>query len=91
MAVETKAERLSRLVDEVVNDIGNGTLNEAKWQRLRVLWRLTPDREKDGLSVTLKDIEQLVRDLRRELSATGGKVQRVPVEHVNPNTDSAWD
>lgn len=87
MALETKAERLSRLIDDVVVELGNGVLDEGKIRQIRFLWKTTPDREKDGLTVTLKDLEPLIKDLRRELTPGAGKVKRIPIEYGSANDD----
>ncbi len=84
---ETKAERLSQLCDEIGYALGRGEMPENQLREFRFLWRTTPDREKDGLSYTLKDIEELVKNLRNEMALTNGanKLQRRPVVFGRPD------
>lgn len=85
MAEDSAAARLKNLRDEIGYALGRGELPEGQLREFRFLWRTTPDQEKDGLNFTLQDIEQLVKDLRAELSPRGGKVQRIPIEYVSPS------
>ena len=81
MSNESKAARLSRLADEIGYALGVGDLPENLLREFRFLWGTTPNSEKDGLSLNLRDIETLVKDLRREMAIASGatKSQRVPV------------
>lgn len=87
MAEETKAARLARIGDEIGYALGRGEFPEDQIREFRFLWRITPDQEKDGMQYTLKDIEALVKELRRELTTGGGKVRRIPIEYVTPDCD----
>jgi len=87
MAEETAAARLAGLRDQIGYALGRGELPNDQLREFRFLWLTTPDTEKEGLSFTLKDIEMLVKDLRRELTTDAGKVRRIPIEHVAVESD----
>ena len=83
---ETKAKRLTRLADEIGYALGRGEFPENQLREFRFLWRTTPDQEREGLTITLKDLEEMVKSMRREQAIlTGaGKVKTYQVDHV-PN------
>ena len=91
MSNESKAARLSRLADDIGYALGAGEMPENLLREFRFLWGTTPNSEKDGLALNLRDIETLVKDLRREMAIASGasKYQRVPVTtgRVNYGTD----
>lgn len=78
---DSKAARLGKLADEIGYALGRGEFPENELRDFRFLWKTTPNQEKDGLSLTLGDIEELVKDLRREKSITAGSgaIRRIPV------------
>lgn len=78
---ETKAERVSRLSDEIGYALERGVIEENKLAALRFWWDQIPDTEKDGLSMAFKSIESMVRNLRIEnsVAAGAGKMRRVKV------------
>lgn len=84
---DSAAARLAQLRDEIGYALGRGELPEGQLREFRFLWKTTPDQEKDQFGWTLKDIEDLVKDLRRELTPRGGKVQRIPIEFTSPSAD----
>jgi len=79
----SKAERLSVLADDIGYALGRGEFPENQIREFRWLWRTTPDQEKDGLTLTLKDLEEMVKSMRREQSllAGAGKLKVLPVLH----------
>lgn len=81
---------LQLLQQEIANALGSGEFPEEKLRRFRWLWRTTPDSEKDGLSYTLKDIEEMVAAMRREfaIQAGAGKVRYLPIQHRRPGCGS---
>jgi len=81
MSDEPKAKRLSRLADDIGYALGRGEYPENDIRQYRWLWRTTPDQEKDGLSLTLQNIEEMVADMRREQAviAGAGKIRRTPI------------
>lgn len=83
--------RLARLADEIGYALGRGEFPENQLREFRFLWLTTPHQEKDGLSFTLRDIETLVKDLRREgtASAGGGELQRFPITYGEPDIDES--
>ena len=85
---DSKAVRLSTLADEIGYALGRGEFPEDKFREFRFLWKTTPDTEKDGLSYSLKDIEEMFKDMRLESANSGvGFLQRVPVEFKRPDND----
>lgn len=85
MANAPKAERISRLCDEIGYALGRGEFPEDMIREFRWLWRTTPDQEKEGFSLTLKDLESMIKEMRRErLIGTG--VKRVPVVFGEPGS-----
>lgn len=80
------ANRLARLRDEIGYALSAGEFPEGKISEFRWLWRTTPDTEKDGLSFTLKDLEAMVRDMRRERQIGVG-IQRIPITHKRIDGD----
>ncbi|RQV98631.1 hypothetical protein EH220_02990 [bacterium] len=85
MSRESKAERLSRLADEIGYALGRGEFPENTIREFRFLWKTTPDQEKDGLSYTLQDIEKMIKDMRCEIAiqAGAGKLKCIPVDHIS--------
>ncbi len=88
----TKAARLSTLADEIGYALGRGEFPENELREFRFLWLTTPNQDKDGLSMTLRDIELMVKDLRREvtINAGAGKLKKFPVKRER-NTYGAAD
>jgi hypothetical protein len=87
MASDSAAARLAQLRDEIGYALRDGTLPEGQLREFRWLWRTTPDQEKENLQFTLKEIEELVKTFRRELTPNAGKVQRIPIEYISPDDD----
>lgn len=80
------AERLTELRSEIATDLGNGSVPENRLREFRFLWLTTPNQEKDGLGFTLREIEDFVSSVRREVSITNGanKIRRHDIEWKNP-------
>ncbi len=84
---DSKAARLSKLADEIGYALGDGEFPEDKFREFRFLWKTTPDTEKDGLSYSLRDIEEMFKDMRQESATSSAAfLQRVPVEFKRPSS-----
>jgi hypothetical protein len=79
MADETKAQRMSRLCDEIGFDLGNGTIDANKAREFRWLLLTTPDQEFEGGAIRFKQVDAELRRLEQELSSTTGVYRRIPV------------
>lgn len=80
---ETRVERLNRLADEIANALEAGSFPETAFRTFRFLWKTTPDQEQDGVSLTLKDLEDMVATMRREVAqaAGAGKLMRQEITY----------
>lgn len=76
---------MSDLAEQIEFALGRGEFPENELRQFRFLWVTTPDQEKDGFSVTLKGIEEMVADMRREMAISSGasKLRRVPTSPNN--------
>lgn len=85
MASET-VDRMQALRVEIAAALRNGQYPDDLLREFRFLWATTPNQEKDGLGYTLRDIEQMVKDFRREaaINAGAGKMRYAPIEHRAP-------
>lgn len=88
----TSDERFARveaLVTEIGAALGRGEFPEHPLAEFRFLWQTIPDQEKDGLSYSLKEIEEVVKSLRREQGSQ--KVRRIPVTTGVPRAPNSAD
>ena len=86
---DSPAQRLAHLRMEIVYALERGEYPSDQVDAFRFLWRTTPDSERNGLGFTLKDLEEMVENLRlRSLLRQGaGKLRSVSIKWRDPDAD----